>query len=220
MKFNFDTLKTKFPKEKDILGRKRYFNSAVLIPIIEIENQHHLLFQVRSPNIRQGSEICFPGGEFDPLQDENFSVTAVRETCEELGIESSNIEIFGQLNTFVAHMGAIIEPFIGYLHISDLKNLKINKNEVESVFTMPIEFFINNKPDEYKVRIDIQPSYINDDGEKITLLPAKELGLPKLYHQTWGKRENRIILYKTDYGNIWGITAELVQEAVKILVSP
>ena len=82
-------------------------------------------------------------------------------------------------------MGAIIEPFIGYLHISDLKNLKINKNEVESVFTMPIEFFINNKPDEYKVRIDIQPSYINDDGEKITLLPAKELGLPKLYHQTW-----------------------------------
>lgn len=214
---NLEKVIKKLPKNPNILGRKKYFNSAVIIPLIIKENQYHLLFQKRAENIRQGSEICFPGGGYDEKLDKTPLDTAIRETKEELGIRENDIKILGNFHTLVAHMGAIVDPFLAILKIDNIDSLNLNKTEVESVFTLPLSFFINNKPEKHSIRVEIQPYYIDINGEKVTLLPAKELGLPSRYQKPWGTNRHKLLLYKTKFGPIWGLTAELIYELISLI---
>lgn len=211
---NFEKLTKNLPASPNILAKERYFNSAVLVPFIKKTDGLYLLFQKRSANIRQGSEICFPGGMFDGSSDNNFCETAVRETVEELGISPDKIDVKGQLDTLVASVGATVDSFVATIEISELDELSVNSDEVEDVFVLPLEKFLTESPEEYKVRLVVQPSYVNKKGESVTLLPSKELGLPETYHKPWGGLNHRVLVYQTEFGVIWGITAEIIFEIV------
>jgi len=130
----------------EILGKDKYFNSAVLVPIVEIDSQLHLLFEKRSNHIRQGGEVSFPGGEFDKNKDQGLRQTAIRETKEELGLPEDKIKIIGKLGTIVAPMGLTIDAFVGLVSIQNIDELTIDKNEVEKVFLVPIDHFLKKKP--------------------------------------------------------------------------
>lgn len=201
--------------EPSIIGREKYLNSAVLIPIVIINNTEHLLFQKRSQTVRQPGEVSFPGGHFDIAKDLNFQSTAVRETVEELGIDESKINVFGKLGTLVAPMGVIVESFIGELIINSLDELFIDKKEVEKIFIVPIDFFINNNPSEYITRLELHPFSTNQSGDREELLPVKDLGLPDRYAIPWTRGKHRVLVYKNTEEVIWGITAELVFELSK-----
>ncbi|TDX52927.1 NUDIX hydrolase [Orenia marismortui] len=210
-------IKNQLPKFPGIQGKDRYFNSAVLILLIYIDGEYHFLFQKRAADIRQGGEICFPGGRYEPDIDNSYEETAIRESVEELGVEKEKIEIIGQLDTLVAAMGATVDSFIGILKVDDLEQLNINLAEVEKVFTVPIAYFRDKIAEEYQVRLEVQPSYINQAGEEIKLFPAEELGLPERYRKPWGGRKHKLYLYDTPEGIIWGITAELIREVVNLI---
>lgn len=203
----------KLPTYPDILGRDKYFNSAVLISLVIIEEELNFLFEVRQEGIRQGGEICFPGGHHD-LIDGSFLETALRETEEELGVRRNDIQILGRMDTLVAAMGAVVEGFVGLLYIESVTDLKINPEEVANVFAMPVAYFIQNPPEIHHVRVEIKSSYINELGEEVVLLPVESLGLPKRYGTPWGGLNQRIYVYKTPFGPIWGLTAELVHQVV------
>jgi len=210
-------LKSKLPVNPGILGKETYFNSAVLIPLISIENSLHFLFEKRAANIRQGGEVCFPGGEFDKILDNSFEETSLRETCEELGISKESIDLIGPLDILIGPMGVTVDPFLAKLNITDLAEIHFDKNEVEQIFTIPVEFFHYNKPEIYSLKMEVHPSYLNEKGELIELLPVKELQLPERYAEPWKVRKQRVLVYKTKYGPIWGITAELINEVIKKL---
>ncbi len=193
-----------------IIGRERYLNSAVLIPILELYGREYFLFQKRSQLVRQPGEISFPGGHFEKNKDKDFLSTAVRETCEELGITEQQITVHGKLGTFIAPMGIIVESFVGKININSLDDLKIDLKEVDKVFVVPIEFFINNNPDEYITRLELHPSITNENGDREELLPVKDLGLPERYALPWTQGKHRVLVYKNTEEIIWGITAELV----------
>jgi coenzyme A diphosphatase NUDT7 len=199
------------PKSPGIQGREKYVNSAVVVPFVFLNNEYHLLFQKRAPSINQGSEICFPGGKYDPTIDRDFEGTAMREISEELGLNKNEVEIVGQSDTVVAPMGAIVETYIGLLDKTLLNKIKIDSNEVEEIFTIPMSFFNKNGIEKYSVRLEIQPSFMDETGKEIILLPSKDLGLPDRYQQPWG-RNYRVLVYKTAHGVIWGITAEIIYE--------
>ena len=58
---------------------------AVLVPLVEREGKLHILYEVRSQDMRrQPGEVCFPGGRIEG--DETPEACAIRETEEELGI--------------------------------------------------------------------------------------------------------------------------------------
>ncbi len=211
-KKDLQILRFNLPRFPNVQGREKYVNTAVLVPLIWQNNEYHFLFQKRGINIKQGGEICFPGGKFDQIKDRSYQDTAIRECIEELGIEKNKIIIIGQLDTVIAPMGVAIDPFVGILDIINLQELHINHAEVESIFTLPVSYFKKNSPEIYKVRLEIQPSYINDNGEEIVLFPAKELGLPKRYWKPWGGKKYRVLVYKTNVGIIWGVTAEIIYE--------
>ena len=215
---NLKSLLSDIEMNDQILGKeKKYFNSAVLLPVIKLDGQNHLLFQQRAQGIKQENEICFPGGKYDLDIDQNYQQTAVRETIEELGVKREEINILAKLGTIVAPIGATIDAYVGELKISSLSELQLNYEEVAEVFAIPLSYFKDYTPQHYQVRVEIQPHYFNSDGEKVTLLPVNELSLPFKYSTPWVGDKHSIYVYHTKHGVIWGITAELIVELLERL---
>ncbi|MFP4662552.1 MAG: NUDIX hydrolase [Halanaerobiales bacterium] len=205
------------PVKPGILGKEEnFFNSAVLITLVEVNGEYHFLFELRAKKIKQADEVCFPGGKFEPKVDNSYQDTAIRETMEELGILRKQIEIKGELGTIVAPMGATIDAFVAVLDISDLDEIIIEREEVAEVFTVPVSYFRDNSPEKYHARLEIQPSYKDVDGNEQIYLPSRELGLPERYHTPWGGKKYNIYVYRYNDKIIWGITAHLVREFVRL----
>ena len=80
--------------------------NAVLIPLVEKEGEWSILFEVRQTGIRQGGEICFPGGRIE--EHETVEEAAVRETSEELLISPEKIEVIAPMHTMAGPGGAQI----------------------------------------------------------------------------------------------------------------
>jgi coenzyme A diphosphatase NUDT7 len=212
-------LKIKLPSVPGILGKDEYFNSAVLISLVMINGEYNFLFEKRAADIRQGGEICFPGGEYDKAIDSSFQETAIRETAEELGIKKEDILVHGILDTLVGPMGVTVDSFIGTINIPNINTLNFDKREVEKIFVIPVSYFMENEPERYHTRMEINPTDIDINGEKITTLPAKELQLPERYHNAWRGRKHNVYVYRTSEGVIWGITAALINEMIHKLKS-
>lgn len=202
------------PEVPGILRKDEFFNSAVIIPFVLIDDEYHLLFEKRAANIRQGGEICFPGGEYDPKQDRNFTDTAVRETIEELGIDRESINVLGILDTVIGPMGVTVDSCIATLNIKNIDELNFDKTEVEKVFLVPVSYFLNNPPEEYFVQLMVHPHYMDDKGNTVHLLPSKELELPEKYNRPWRAGKRKIFVYKLKEGVLWGLTAALVREII------
>jgi len=203
----------------EILGKDKYFNSAVLVPLVEIDNKFHFLFEKRADQIRQGGEVSFPGGEFESKKDHGLRHTAIRETIEELGLPSDKIKIIGKVGTLVAPMGVTVDAFLGVLNIQSLDELTLDKNEVEKVFLVPVDHFLKQKPEEYTVKLEVHPSYKDEDGKMVELLPVHKLGLPARYSKPWKNGFHRVFVYNSTEEVIWGITAEIVFELCRMINS-
>ena len=208
-----EKLQSNLPKEQGILGKEEYFNSAVLIPFIFLDNEYHLLFEKRSANIKQGGEICFPGGRIEK-SDKTPTDTALRETFEEIGVEKSKITVIGMLDILFGPRGVLVEPVVAEVKIENLAELKIDKSEVEKVFLVPLSYFENNEPEHFKIHSSVTHKSFNSKGEE------EDLILPNNYgNDTYYKSVRDVLVYKTAGETIWGITARLVYEVVSLLKS-
>lgn len=207
--------KKNFPKTPGILGRDRYFNSAVLIPLIFRHGEYYLLFQKRAAHIRQGGDICFPGGGFEEEHDKTFLDTALRETHEEIGIKPEDVNVVGQLDTMVAPIGAIIEIFVGIIDEEVLKRDLTLNEEVEKVLLIPMSQLKEHPAKEYTLRQMVKPSYIDDEGKEQIIFPAKKLGLSPRYEKPWGHKNHKVWVYKISNEIIWGVTAVIINDVLR-----
>lgn len=111
--------------------------AAVLMLVIPNPqgNEFEILLTKRTEKVeKHKGQISLPGG-FREKSDETWLETALRETAEEIGVESDAIEILGQLQS-VQTKGAIeIIPFVGI--IKQVPELKLNPQEVEKVLFLP-----------------------------------------------------------------------------------
>ena len=216
-KNHLSELKRKLPVTPGIHGRNEYPTSVVLVLLTEIDRQYHFVLQERNANIRQGGEVCFPGGMFDERTDISPRDTAIRETTEELGLLSDKIEIIGRQDTLVTAMGAAIEIFVGVMN-SDIASLQINRDEVEKVFTIPVSYFMETEPEIHQVLIRLFSSDINPEtGKETVYLPVRELGLPERYLYPWGNFKQKVYVFKTTEGTVWGLTAKIIMDFIKIM---
>ena len=214
---NYNTFLKNAPDIPYLIGGDSSFRSAVLVPFVEKEGKEYILFEKRASGIRQAGEICFPGGAFDQETDSDFSATALRETTEELGISPDSVKIDHHLGYLTANMGAAVNIFTGRILIKNESELKPSMEEVESIHLVPVDFFLDNEPEEYKLKVEIKSAYDNDKGEKVVLFPAEKLGLPEKYHSTWEGRTPGTYVYKYRDIIIWGLTAKIVREIAEII---
>lgn len=199
--------------EINFLGYEKMFKASVLVPLVIINGELNILFQVRAKHIKQGGEVSFPGGKVDK-EDKDFACTALRETHEELGLSLDKIHVKGQLDTLLTPFNSIIGAYIGFLDINSLDDLDINKAEVEKVFLVPLKWFYENKPSVYSIHLESHPSIKDADGNIVETFPAKKLGLPEVYHKSWMTSSREILLYEYKGEKIWGFTALFLQNAL------
>ncbi len=183
--------------------------ASVLIPIVDVDGEEHILFQTRSTDLKaQPGEVSLPGGKMEsgetPMQ------SAIRETCEELGVKETDIEIIGQSDFFVSPIGAILHPFVGRLKY--YKTYDYNKDEVKDVFMVPIKFFMENSPEIYRNSSQVSPS---DD------FPFEyiEKYMPNSKNFKFLKREYEVYFYVYKNRLIWGMTAAIIKNFIELMSS-
>lgn len=178
-----------------INGWERMKRSAVIIPLVKINNEINILFEVRAMKLNsQPGDIGFPGGRIDG--DETPKEAALREIFEELGVE--NVDVINELDTVVRYDGIIIHPFLGV--IKNMEEINISESEVDHVFCVPLEYLLNHKYLEVnsKVKIERTKEFPYD------LIVNKE-------NYKFREASYRTLFYKYEEYNIWGITAEILQ---------
>lgn len=214
---HLELLKDLLPVVPGMVDKKELFFSAVLALLASIDGEYHFIFEKRSSNVRQGGQICFPGGQIDPRLDANSQEAAVRETVEELGISKEKITVIGKLDTFIAPLGVSVEGFMGIAQITGLDELKISTSEVERVFSVPVSYFMENKPKEYDTIVRVHPTYLDENGKEVVMFPARELGLAEMYTRPWGERRLKMYIYNVENEVIWGITSRFINDIVNKL---
>ncbi len=163
--------------------------AAVLIPLLETENGTSVLLTKRTKHLHHHpGQVSLPGGMMDE-QDRTPVETALRETHEEVGIESRFIEIMGGLDDYPTNTGFLISPIVG--RVLSGFTLDPDPFEVEEIFTVPLSFIFDEKNHQ-------RYSYV-----------SRELPGP----QRTG------YYYQMDYGNkrIWGVTAAILVNFYKRL---
>ena len=124
--------------------------AAVMVLILKKDDSYELLLTKRAQHLKNhAGEICFPGGSSEP-DDNSHQETALRETKEEVGINSSEIEIIGMIPAIPTFTGFIIHPIIGL--VNEATNIVIAPSEVESYFTVPFLYFLNYENKQEYVR--------------------------------------------------------------------
>ncbi|XP_022671651.1 nucleoside diphosphate-linked moiety X motif 8-like isoform X1 [Varroa destructor] len=135
---NEESLRKKLVGDYEADGTAR--QSSVLIPLCRHEGKPSILFTLRSNRLsRHKGYPCFPGGVFEDGDVDSIH-TALRETHEELGLESKYVKVLGTMPRFKVPRDNIeITAVIADIGDIDSHELKINHNEVSLVFSRTVE---------------------------------------------------------------------------------
>lgn len=187
-----------------ILGSEKFSKYAVMVPLIQKEDGIHVLFEVRSLQLRrQPGEICFPGGRIDP-QDLDEKSAAIRETTEELGISNENITEVFPLDFMISPFGMMIYPFAAI--IENPEQIQPNPGEVGEIFTVPLTYFMENDPDIYHIHFKVEP----EENFPFDLIVGGE-------NYNWRTRALDEYFYLYEEKAIWGLTAKILSHFIEIM---
>jgi peroxisomal coenzyme A diphosphatase NUDT7 len=187
-----------------ILGSEKFSKYAVMVPLIQKEDGIHVLFEVRSLELRrQPGEICFPGGRID-AEDKDEKSAAIRETAEELGIDEKNITDVFPLDFMISPFGMMIYPYVGL--IDSPENIHPNPTEVGEIFTVPLTYFINKEPKIYHVNFKVEP----EENFPFNLVIGGE-------NYNWRTRAIDEYFYIYEEKVIWGLTATILSHFIDLL---
>ncbi|MGB0361278.1 MAG: CoA pyrophosphatase [Endozoicomonas sp.] len=115
--------------------------AAVLIPITD-SHEPELVFTRRAPHMNTHSgEVAFPGGKRD-YSDTSLIHTALRESFEEIGLPFDKVRVIGQTGSVISRFGLEVTPVVGIINVAT--PLKANVNELDRIFKVPINYFLNN----------------------------------------------------------------------------
>lgn len=200
-----DTILTKLKNHvPKILGSEKFSRYAVMLPLIYKEDGIHVLFEVRSQQLRrQPGEICFPGGRIDS-GDSDEKAAAIRETIEELGIPVENISEVFPLDYMVTPFGMMLFPFAGF--INNPESIQANPSEVGELFTVPLAFFIEKDPEIYRIEFKAVP----EENFPFGLITGGE-------NYNWRTREMKEYFYIYQDKVIWGLTARILAHFIEMI---
>jgi 8-oxo-dGTP pyrophosphatase MutT (NUDIX family) len=124
-------------KPKRLAGETRR-QAAVLMLIFERNGMPHFLLTRRTEEVStHKGQISFPGGMSH--KGESLEQTALRETFEEVGIETHRIEILGRFHDYLSISGHLVAPFAGYIE-GTFATVPQNR-EVAEILQVPFDVF-------------------------------------------------------------------------------
>lgn len=115
--------------------------AAVLVPLVEHENELTVLFTKRTDHLNDhAGQISFPGGRMEAT-DSGPVDTALRETREEIGMEPDYVKVAGCLDHYETGTGYLVLPVVGFVRPGF--QLVLDEFEVADVFEVPLSFLLD-----------------------------------------------------------------------------
>lgn len=177
---------------------------AVLCPLVEKNDGLHVVLEVRAAALKQGGEVCFPGGRAEA--GESDEVCALRETFEELAIPPAEVEIIGKSDFLCQPGRSLLQPVIGLVSSAGFAAIFPAPAEVAEVFTVPLAFLQSTEPELYAYDLKAQVP----EG-----FPYDAVGIPRDYRWSGGRAEVPIWYYGGHA--IWGMTGRILLDIVRRL---
>lgn len=136
-------------------------------------------------------QIAFPGGKFEE-SDKTIIETAKRETFEEIGVDTKQLEILGSLTTlYIPVSNYIVHPVVGF--VRNVPEFVANESEVSEIIISPLDFFLDD-------------SNIGNGEVKLELLQTVS-----------DFRRIKTPFYKLNGNVVWGATAMIMSEFSEIV---
>ena len=174
---------------KNKIKHARY--SGVMILFFVNDNEELCIVFIRRSDyvgIHAG-QMGLPGGRYEE-KDENTLQTALRETFEEIGVESEKIKVIGRLTgLYIPPSNFHVDPYIGFL--AEKPDYKIDTREVKNVVELKLSDFFSANAIQWK-------DFKTHGSEKLTSAP----------------------FYKIGETEIWGATAMIISELLDMLKQP
>jgi 8-oxo-dGTP pyrophosphatase MutT (NUDIX family) len=164
----------------------------VLVPIVDRAQGATILLTERTAHLKNhAGQVAFPGGRADPT-DASAIATALREAEEEIGLAADRVEVIGRLPDYFTGTGYQVTPIVAI--VSPPFELRLQHDEVASVFEAPLAFLMNPRHHERRrVRWN--------NGERIFYsMPFRPVGDTREYF-------------------IWGATAAMLLNLYRFLSS-
>ena len=201
-----DKLKHQLQQNQSLfIGEETAFRSAVLIPLVQVDDKWHILFEVRSLTMRkQPGDISFPGGRID-ASDASPLAAALRETHEELGIDPTTVHVVGPLSPHIASSSFVTYPFVAIIDTNQIIH-EYNKDEVEEVLTVPIDWLLNYEP--YMHLVSVEP------------MPSIDFPFDKIVNGAeykWRTRTMEEWFFDYEQYTIWGLTARILKHFIELI---
>ncbi len=161
--------------------------AAVLLPLYCIDDCWYLLFTRRSDTVENHKGQVAFPGGAFEKYDGNLENAALREAEEEIGLTQDNVIILGRMKSIPTITQYQVTPIVGFIEGWPIE-LNIADHEVTRVFSIPLHWLSDHSNSE------IRP-YVLPNGNK-----------------------EDVIFYKPYDGEIlWGITARITQDFLKII---
>ena len=141
------------------------YRAAVLVPLVCVEDTVSVILIHRTEDMGPHSgQMGFPGGMSESTDSGDLSFTALRETSEELGIDTSRIELAGRLSELITWTSEIlVRPYVGLLpelprfvpdpvevqsvHVARLQEMLASVMEEDNPFGLPGKVYpVDDKP--------------------------------------------------------------------------
>ncbi|WP_068328609.1 NUDIX hydrolase [Photobacterium jeanii] len=120
---------------------QKFKPAAVLISLVPRNNSFNVVFTERAKHLKHHpGQVAFPGGKKED-HDSDLIDTALRETYEETGIICHRDNILGQLPVLPTISGYAVTPYLSTISPNYIP--KLDCNEVDNLFEVPISFLIN-----------------------------------------------------------------------------
>ncbi|WP_246577907.1 NUDIX hydrolase [Clostridium psychrophilum] len=187
-------------RKSKVIGK--FDESAVMILLARDSDELSIIFEVRAHKLRsQPGDVCLPGGRVEV--DENPKQASIRETMEELNLKRDQLEVIGDMDYYISPYGNRLYAFVGMI-----KHGYINpsEDEVETIFKVPLKFFLNNEPLLYKMEI----GPINQEEFPFNLINGGK---------NYKFRKGYLNQYFYEYNDyiIWGFTAQIIKSFIDVL---
>lgn len=180
----------------------RRHGAAVLIPLVQTDEGLSIVLEVRTKTLDvQPGEVCLPGGGIEPGEDPRD--TAIRETCEELLVSPTQIEMLGKLGTFEGPGGRRLHAFVGEL--TGYQG-SFSPDEVDRTFTLPVAWLVEHEPECYQV--SLEPRYPADFPWEL---------VPGGRDYPWRARANDVPFYRGTDPLVWGATARVLRRFAALM---
>ncbi|WBW50086.1 CoA pyrophosphatase [Peptoniphilus equinus] len=169
---------------------------SVLIPMVEVDGEVCLLYEVRSDTLRsQPGEVSFPGGRIEA--GETPRDAAVRETVEELLVAPEDVAIVMESDFLVTRARTVVYSFCGELK-RDPRTIDFSTDEVKEIFWVPVRYFLEHEPKIYHVAMHME----NPSDFPYELIPNGK-------DYNFMKATDDIHFYTYNDHVIWGFTAQI-----------